>query len=137
MQAYAALHASDPSAAEILEYDADLGLAEITPGFLTALERLAPFGNGNEEPLWRSAGVRLTAPPRVIAQKHLRLRVEDPETGASFSGVAWTRRSNWAQLAATEGWQQGDRMDLLYRLRRNWKPEFAGWEMEIVGARRS
>lgn len=137
MQAYAALHASDPSAAEILEYDADLGLAEITPGFLTALERLAPFGNGNEEPLWRSAGVRLTAPPRVIAQKHLRLRVEDPKTGASFSGVAWTRRSNWAELATAEDWQQGDRMDLLYRLRRNWKPEFAGWEMEIAGARRS
>ncbi|SEF64689.1 exonuclease RecJ [Bryocella elongata] len=137
MQGYAAEHSPDPGAAEVVQYDGDLSLAEVTPEFLAALERLAPFGNGNEEPVWRSAGVRLAAPPRTVAQKHLRLRVEDPDTGVAFTGVAWTRRTNWAELAADEGWQQGDAMDLLYRLHRNWKPGFAGWELEIVAARRA
>ena len=137
MQRYASLHAPDSSAGEVVEYDAEVGLADLTPAFLSALERLAPFGNGNEEPLWSSFGLRLAAPPRAVAQKHLRLRVEDPDTGAAFTGVAWSRRTNWAELASTEGWQQGDRVDLLYRLRHNWKPGYAGWELEIVAARRS
>lgn len=136
MEAYAAAHAPDASAAEIVDYDADLALTEITPGFLAALERLAPFGNGNDDPLWRSTGLRLAGPPKVVAQKHLRLRVEDVETGFAMSGVAWARRTNWAEVAAAEGWQQGDAVELLYRLRRNWKPEFAGWELEIAAVRR-
>jgi single-stranded-DNA-specific exonuclease len=136
MQAYAGRHATDLPGADVVEYDADLALAEMTPNFFAALERLAPFGHGNEEPVWRSAGLRLAAPPRVIAQKHLRLRVEDAETETSFTGVAWSRRTNWAELAAAEGWQTGDRLDVLYRLRRNWKPEFAGWELDITTVRR-
>jgi single-stranded-DNA-specific exonuclease len=136
MEAYALDHGAGEPRAEELECDCELPLASITARFLNALERLAPFGNGNDEPLWMSCGVRLAAAPRVIGGKHLRLRLED-ETGAGFNAVAWTRRTNWAEKAAAEGWVQGEQLDVMYRLRRNWNPSFEGWEMDLTGMRRS
>jgi single-stranded-DNA-specific exonuclease len=51
--------------------------------------------------------------------------------------MAWARRTDWAARAMTEGWSQGDRMDVAYRLRENLHPEFGGWELEVAGLRRS
>jgi single-stranded-DNA-specific exonuclease len=125
--------------ADIVEvkYDAELRLTEVTPDFLGALAQLGPFGMGNADPLFVSRGVRLTAPVKVVKDKHLRVSVEDDGDGTRLSGMAWSRRTNWAALAAKEGWFQGERMDVAYRLRENPHPDFGGWEMEIVGLRRS
>jgi single-stranded-DNA-specific exonuclease len=120
-----------------VEYDAELRLAEVTPHFLTALTQLGPFGMGNADPLFVSRGVRLTAPVKAVKEKHLRVAVEDAEDGTRLGGMAWSRRTNWAAMAAKEGWAQGDRMDIAYRLRENLHPDFGGWELEIVGLRRS
>ncbi len=120
---------------EDLNCDAEVRLGELTADFLTALEQLGPFGHGNAEPVFMSRGVRLTAPPRVIKERHLRLAVEDVADGVRFAGIAWSRRTDWAALAHAEGWERGDLMDLAYRLRRNWHPDFGGWELEIVGIR--
>jgi single-stranded-DNA-specific exonuclease len=38
-------------------------------------------------------------------------------------------------MAQSEGWAQGDIVDLAYRLRRNWHPDFGGWELEVVAIR--
>lgn len=122
---------------DILECDAELRLGEITADFLVALERLGPFGNGNSEPMFLSRAVRLCGPVKVIKDRHLRLSVEDPDDGARMGGMAWSRAIDFAALARTECWEQGDRLDLAYRLRRNWHQDFAGWEMEIVGIRRT
>jgi len=119
-----------------LECDAELRLGEITPVFLQALEQLGPFGHGNEEPRFVSRGVRLAAALKVIKERHLRLTVEDAEDGAKFGGMAWARKTNWAERAQEEGWQQGDRFDLAYKLHHNQHPDFGGWELEIVGIRK-
>jgi single-stranded-DNA-specific exonuclease len=122
---------------EELNCDAELRLGEMTPDFLTALEQLGPFGHGNAEPVFVSRGVRLTAPPRVIKERHLRLTVEDVSDGVRFGGMAWSRQMDWAALAQAEAWERGDLMDLAYRLHRNWHPDFGGWELEIVAIRRA
>lgn len=122
-----------PNALEAaLEYDAGLRLSEITPDFLKALEMLGPFGNGNPEPIFVSRSVRLASAPGIIKQRHLRLNVEDLDGDARISGVAWSRRNNWAALAQNGGWAQGDLFDLAYRMRKNWHPDFGGWELEIT-----
>jgi len=137
MELYARSRTIDEEAArETVECDAELRLGEITPEFLNALELLGPFGNGNPEPLWVSRGVRLTAALRVVKNRHLRLSVEDAEDGAKFGGMVWSRRSNWAERAQEDGWVQGDRMDLAYRLRHNRHPDFGGWELEVLDLRR-
>jgi len=138
MELYASSRATDEaSVQEQIEFDAEVRLGEITPEFLNALELLGPFGNGNPEPVLVSRGVRLASALKVVKERHLRLSVEDAADGARFGGMAWSRRSNWAEQAQQYGWAQGDVMDLAYRLRHNRHPEFGGWELEVIDIRRS
>jgi len=135
MLRYAASHAVSINAPDAPECDAELRLAEITPDFLAAIEQLGPFGIGNSEPLFLTRGVRLNSALKVIKNRHLRLSVEDPEGGQCFGGMAWSRQTDWAALATAERWGQGDSLDLAYHLRRNWHPEFGGWELDVVALR--
>ena len=131
----AAAHQDGMHVADELDCDAEVLLSELTTEFLTALEQLGPFGNGNAEPVFVSSGVTLVTALKVIKERHLRLAVEDFAGGARFGGMAWTRRTDWAAMARGEGWAPGDRLDLAYRLRRNWHPDFGGWELDVVGIR--
>jgi single-stranded-DNA-specific exonuclease len=126
--------AGEPTAPE-MECDAELRLSDITPDFLAWLERLGPFGNSNGEPLFLSHDLRLTAAFKVVKDRHLRVAVEDPDGDARFGGMAWSRRTNWAELAQTWGLGPGALVDLAYRLRKNRHPDFGGWELEIVALR--
>jgi len=121
--------------AAALDCDAEVRLGELTPDFLGSLEQLGPFGNGNPEPIFISRGVRLASALKVVKERHLRLAVEDADDGARFGGMAWSRRTDWAALAGSEAWAQGDLLDLAYRLRRNWHPDFGGWELEVIAVR--
>jgi single-stranded-DNA-specific exonuclease len=137
MAQYAAQCQDGTEVVEELECDAEVRLSELTASFLAALEQMGPFGNGNAEPVFMSKGVRLATDLRVIKERHLRLAVEDTEDGVRFGGMAWSRQTDWAAMAQDEGWSRGDLMDLAYRVRKNWHPDFGGWELEIVGIRPS
>ncbi len=132
MLQYAAQRLDGAAPEQGLLCDGEVCLGDLTGEFCAALERMGPFGQGNEEPVLLSRGVRLAAEPRVIKERHLRLLVEDEGCGARFGGVAWSRKNDWADLALRQGWKRGDGVDLAYRLRRNYHPVYAGWEMEIV-----
>ena len=132
---HAASHPTSGQTTETLDCDAELSLSEITPIFLQTLEQLGPFGNGNPEPLFISLGVRLTTALKVIKDRHLRLSVEDPTDGSRFGGMAWSRRTDWAERSRLEDWKEGDLLDLAYRLHRNWHPDFGGWELSVVAMR--
>ena len=58
-----------------LEFDALLGLDEVTPELYQALHLMEPFGMENAEPVFTARGVRLTAPPQNVKDKHVRLRL--------------------------------------------------------------
>ena len=135
MQQYAAARPLPEVGEDEMECDIELRLGEITPAFLDAMERLGPFGNGNAEPVMVSRGVRLANTVKTVRERNLRLSVEDAADGTRFGGMAWGRRTNWVERAAAENWAQGDLLDLVYRLRRNWHPEFGGWELEVLGIR--
>jgi single-stranded-DNA-specific exonuclease len=137
MVRYAATLQRAASFQDELECDAEVRLGDLTPDFLAALETVGPFGNGNPEPLFVTHGTRLATALKVVKQRHLRLSVEDANDGVRFGGMAWSRRTDWAAHALREGWAQGDRLDLAYRLRRNWHPDFGGWELEITAVRKA
>jgi single-stranded-DNA-specific exonuclease len=122
--------------ADVLACDLELSFVDITPGLLAAFEQLAPFGLGNPDPLFLTRSARLTAPTHTLNDRHLRLCFEDPDGSARFSGVAWARRTCWADLARQQNWSPGDCFDLAFRLHRNWHPDFGGWELEIVALHR-
>jgi single-stranded-DNA-specific exonuclease len=63
-----------------LDLDAELHLDEVTPELFQVLRMLEPYGVGNPEPIFSARAVRLTAPPRIMKDKHikLKLRAVDP-----------------------------------------------------------
>src|SRR4029077_12016098 len=66
---------SDEDLQPRLLLDHELSLAEIDVHLLRWHEMLQPFGNGNPQPLFLAREIRTVAPPRVINEKHLALRI--------------------------------------------------------------
>ncbi len=135
MEVYTGANRPSIDQGEILDCDAELQLSELTPEFLALLQQFGPFGIGNPEPVFVSYAVRLTSAPKIVKERHLRLQVEDGDSGHRIGGMAWARKTDWAAEAQRESWKQGDLLDLAYRLRHNWHPDFGGWELEVVSMR--
>jgi single-stranded-DNA-specific exonuclease len=72
----------------ILEMDAELDLSEITPELFHALELLEPYGMGNPEPIFAARGVQLAAPPRILKDKHVKLKVRAGVESRELSAAA-------------------------------------------------
>ncbi len=56
-----------------LRLDAELSLADLDADFLSAHERLQPFGTGNPRPVFLARNVVPLGTPRVLKDKHLKL----------------------------------------------------------------
>jgi single-stranded-DNA-specific exonuclease len=65
----------DLSAAADLRLDHELTFSELNGDFLHWHEMLQPFGNGNPAPLFFAREVEPAAPPRMVNEKHLILRL--------------------------------------------------------------
>jgi single-stranded-DNA-specific exonuclease len=76
----------------VLEVEAQLDLDEITPALYRVLRLLEPYGTGNHEPAFMSRGVRLIAPPKILKDKHIKLKLKSAERAETvqeeFSAVA-------------------------------------------------
>ncbi len=59
----------------ILDLDAELDLADVTPELFQSLQLLEPYGMGNPEPIFAARAVQLTAPPRILKEKHVKLKL--------------------------------------------------------------
>ncbi len=87
LDAFARTRLSPADFDPILDLDAELDLAEITPQLFQALQQLEPYGMGNPEPVFVARGVQLAAPPRILKDKHVKLKIragdEVPELSAA------------------------------------------------------
>jgi single-stranded-DNA-specific exonuclease len=63
----------------VLEFDAELPLDQVTPELFQVVRRLEPFGVRNPEPVFVAKDVRLVAPPRVMKEKHVKLKLAAAE----------------------------------------------------------
>jgi len=88
--------------------DTALEFNEIDEQLLHYMSLMAPFGVGNPKPVFKTEGVEVTAPPRVLKNKHLKLFVK--KDGRVFEALGWGK-ADWA-----ESLQRGDRVDLAYAL---------------------
>jgi single-stranded-DNA-specific exonuclease len=70
----------------ILQIDAELAPAEITPALVADLDRLRPFGMGNPEPLFLLKGALVTD-RRILKDLHLKLRLE--AGGVRFDAIGF------------------------------------------------
>jgi len=75
----------------VLDFDRELSLADITPELYRALRLLEPYGVGNPEPVFAARSVELTAPPRILKEKHIKLKLRAgrlPENSSELSAAA-------------------------------------------------
>jgi single-stranded-DNA-specific exonuclease len=59
----------------VLDVDGELPLSDVTPELFHALALLEPYGMGNPEPVFSTRGAQLVAPPRILKDKHVKLRL--------------------------------------------------------------
>jgi single-stranded-DNA-specific exonuclease len=119
-----------------LDYDADVALSDVSSQLYDAAQQLQPFGMGNPEPVFGAHGVNVTLPPKVIKEKHLKLRLAQPNgngRGRSWQAMAW----RMAERLAADPLVVGDALDVAFTLEHNDHPEFGGLEFRLCDFRRA
>lgn len=59
----------------VLEIDGELNLCDVTPELYQALQLLEPYGMSNPEPVFVTRVAQLVAPPKVLKEKHVKLKL--------------------------------------------------------------
>jgi single-stranded-DNA-specific exonuclease len=117
--------------------DAEIPLHLITPRLLENLNRMEPFGQGNPEPVFASRGVTLLLPPKVIKEKHIKLKVNQARAGGKtsfgYEAVGW----RMAGRLQAETYQPGEQLDLAFTVGLNLHPDFGGLELTLEDFRRA
>ncbi len=70
-----------------LEVDSELRLSDIDEGLFQEVEKLAPFGPANPQPVFVARDLAVIAEPRVLKGKHLKFRVE--QDGRALDVIGW------------------------------------------------
>jgi len=80
-----------------LQIDSSLLPGEVTGRFLDVLRQFGPFGQGNREPLFFSANMRLSGLPRLLKGKHVKFAVKDV-SGRILDVIAFGREDIYREL---------------------------------------
>ncbi|MBS1823586.1 MAG: single-stranded-DNA-specific exonuclease RecJ [Acidobacteria bacterium] len=117
-----------------LECDLEVSLDELDPGFERWLNRCGPFGVGHQEPRLMTRNVEISAPIRIIKERHVCLNVVSGK--ARFNALGWSRMNeSWPDRCQRMELTPGSRIDLAYRVRLKSTPFFTGLELELSDIR--
>ena len=94
-----------------LRIDLEVTLADLTPGFESLLRHLEPCGVGNPSPMLFTRGVRLAAPPRVVGQGGLKLRLQTDD--GPLDAIGWSLGARIGELDVSRP------VDIAYRVERD------------------
>jgi single-stranded-DNA-specific exonuclease len=133
LTAYAEQHLSAQDRIPELRCAAETTLDQINPALMQWIARMEPLGMGNPGPMFVARNLLLNAAPRVLKEKHIRLRVAVHGRAPAWNALGWHMASlaDELQLAA------GSRVDVVFRLRENEHPDFGGTELEMADMRTS
>jgi len=99
----------------ILKIDAEMRLSEINWSLYDELEHFAPFGKGNEKPLFASKGVKLKKlTPLGKDKKHAKLQFEGDNRALKMA-IIW----NYFTEEYYKKFKEGDEVDIAYDLEVN------------------
>jgi single-stranded-DNA-specific exonuclease len=76
LDAFARTRLTEANFEPVLDVEAELDLDEVTPVLFHVLRLLGPYGAGNHEPAFTARGARLTAPPKILKDKHIKLKLK-------------------------------------------------------------
>jgi single-stranded-DNA-specific exonuclease len=116
---HAASHLSEQDMMPALNIDAELPAEAVTLALAEELRALEPFGAGNQRPLFVTRDLHLLSEPRVMKEKHLKLRLGGPQN-RPLEAVWW---SGVEELAGRT-LKPGQRIELAYTIEPNtWQGE--------------
>jgi single-stranded-DNA-specific exonuclease len=116
---HAASHLTEQDLVPTLKIDMELPPEAITLSLTEELQALEPFGAGNPRPLFLTRDLRILAEPRIMKEKHLKLRVAGAQN-RPLEAVWWSgvEELNGRTLST------GQRIELAYTVEPNtWKGE--------------
>ncbi len=109
--------------------DAEIRLEELTREWIDCVWRLEPFGMGNPEPVFVARNVRVLQPPKILKEKHVKLRIaqslENGKTMRAFDAIGW----RMAEQLQTHPLLLGDTIDIAFKLDENHHPDFGGLQL--------
>ncbi len=102
LDAFARARLTQADLEPVIDVEAELHLDDITPTLFQVLRLLEPYGTGNHEPAFSARGVRLIAPPKILKDKHIKLKLKagDVTGGHEFSPGAPREDSSKEELSA-------------------------------------
>jgi single-stranded-DNA-specific exonuclease len=129
LDAYARQHLTEADFVPVLEFDGELPLEDLTPALWESICRLVPFGMGNPEPVFVARAARILTEPRVIKEKHLKLKLArgtNVSQGTSMARAMDAMGWRMAERLQVQPLAFGDTLDIAYRIERNTHPDFGG-----------
>ncbi|HWC18777.1 MAG TPA: single-stranded-DNA-specific exonuclease RecJ [Terriglobales bacterium] len=128
LDAYARARLTSEDLVPLLEAEAEIDLGGINSELIRTVQRMEPFGVGNREPVFIARQLRVLLPPKVLKEKHVKLRVEQSNGRAMrFNAMAW----RMADRISAEGVLANGNIDLAFTLDENTHPEFGGMELRV------
>jgi single-stranded-DNA-specific exonuclease len=111
---HAALCLTSEDLLPVLRVDAELPAAALSLGLAEELKKLEPYGAANPRPVFMTRDMRVTAEPRVIKERHLKLRVACAD--AATHDAIW-----WNGVEETDGrtLRAHDRIEMAYTVEPN------------------
>jgi single-stranded-DNA-specific exonuclease len=122
-----------------LQVEAELHLSGVTPVLYQMLSLLEPYGTGNHEPAFTARNVRLLAPPKILKDKHIKLKFKADENGSKdrrtenrelrtvLNALGW----NMADRLQESPLLAGDAIDIAFTIGHNDHPDFGGLELTL------
>jgi single-stranded-DNA-specific exonuclease len=112
---YARERLSDDDLTPTMEIDCRLPISQVGIETLEEIRLFEPYGIGNPEPVFESTAVELLGVPRVIKDKHLKLRVAE---GRRSLNCMW-----WGGAPFASDLSAGNKVNLAFTLSENtWGP---------------
>ena len=132
---YASARLAGDDLQPVMEFDGELTMEQVTPRLWESLHALQPFGMGNPEPVFLARGVTMIGEPRVMKEKHLKLKLRR-YANSSSAGLQEGSRGLARGLDAL-GWRMAHRLeaeplaggkavDVLFRIEQNTHKDFGG-----------
>lgn len=119
-----------------VELDGMLPLSEVSDALCAELQKLEPFGVGNPEPRFAVRGVRVLTPPRLLKEKHLKLKLACAQNGdgqftRGIDALGWRMGEKMNCIAL------GDGVDAAFTVEQNSNPDFPGLQLSLVDVQKA
>ena len=102
--------------------------------FFQTLQQLAPFGLGNREPVFAARNAKLLQPPRIMKEKHLKLRIRDGNgEGRCFDALGW----RMVERLQVDPLVTGQSLDVAFTVEDSSNQDFPGLQLVLRAYRQA